>query len=177
MSDRVFPSLPGVIQVGREPFFVTRQHESESGARIAIRKRTSPGYAYTLEVRGLREWLGETDVLFSFFEDHCGAYESFLYVDRKDGITRRVHFVDDRLPLKRQNNPSGGYYTGEVALETVVVPEVSMPHAVQTFTTATRPTPSATWVGTLIYVKDNGSAGVYQGCRQKADGTYEWVAV
>lgn len=117
MSDRYFPTLPGVVQVGRAPFFVNAAKSSDNGRRIVVKKRSAAGFRYTLEVRFLRTMLGEDTTLFDFFAAHSGSAESFLYVDAKDGIARRVQFIADDLGLKWEN---GGVYSGEVELETVV---------------------------------------------------------
>ncbi len=46
------------------------------------------------------------------------------------------------------------------------------------YTTATRPPASAYWVARgLIYVKDPGMPGTYQGCGERSDGGYEWIVV
>jgi hypothetical protein len=45
------------------------------------------------------------------------------------------------------------------------------------YTTATRPTPSVTYVRRLISVIDPGMPEELQYCRQTADGGYEWVIV
>ena len=105
------------MQVARVPFFVNATQSADNGRRLVVKKRAAVGYRYTLEVRGLRPWLEEPRALFDFFEQHAGSFESFLYVDTEDEVTRRVRFVDDDLNLKREN---GGVYTGDFELETVV---------------------------------------------------------
>lgn len=117
MSDRMFPALPGVVFASREPFFDNAVQESQNGRRLVVRKRMDAGYRYVLDVKFLRIDNGEARTMFSFFEDHGGVYESFLYTDPLILAVKRVHFHDDDLLLRKERGP---YYTGEITLETVV---------------------------------------------------------
>lgn len=105
------------MQVARVPFFNNVTQKSDNGRRLVVRKQSAVAWRYTLEVRALRPWLSEPATLFDFFALHCGSYESFLYVDKFDNVSRRVHFVADDLGLHREN---GGVYTGEFELEMVI---------------------------------------------------------
>lgn len=117
MSDRVFPTLPGIVFAGRAPFFVNSTQQADSGRRLVVKKRSQTGFRYTLDVRFLRVPLGEHTTLFEFFASHSGSFESFLFTDPVDSVTRRVRFVDDDLGLTKERGP---YYSGEITLETVV---------------------------------------------------------
>ncbi len=47
----------------------------------------------------------------------------------------------------------------------------------QSYTTASRPTPSATWAGILIRVYDPPDAESIQCCIRKGNGSWSWVIV
>ena len=117
MSNRFFPTLPAAVHTSRASLFVTKTQKTDNGRRLSVKKRAAPGYRYTISV-SLRSWLSEERDLFQFFESHSGSYESFLYIDPQDGVTRRVTFTDDELPLDYER---GGVWTGSFDLETVVL--------------------------------------------------------
>lgn len=116
MSNSYFPtSLPGLHFAGRTTFYVNQTQLADSGARLVIRKYS--GYRYRYTIRFLRSAQSEHSTLNTFFETHCGTFESFLLTDPVDSVSRRVRFVDDDLILDKQ--PGAAYYTGELELETV----------------------------------------------------------
>lgn len=48
---------------------------------------------------------------------------------------------------------------------------------IESFTTAAKPAPDVTRINRFIMVKDPGQPASLQWCREKADGTFEWVAL
>ena len=116
MSNAYFPTFATTRVESRTPFFDTSTQKGQTGTRFAIRRR-EVGYRYVLALE-LRAWLSEHTTMSGFFEAHGGSYESFLYVDPMDGVTRRVVFTDDALDLRFE---PGGLWSGTVELETVVV--------------------------------------------------------
>lgn len=117
MSDRFFPTLLVSTLEARTPFVRTKTQETDSGRRLSVKKRTTPGYRYTISVQ-LCPWLNEPRDLFQFFEEHAGSYESFLYTDPCDSVVRRVRFTDDELDVTHEG---GGLYSGTIELETVII--------------------------------------------------------
>jgi hypothetical protein len=49
--------------------------------------------------------------------------------------------------------------------------------AVEQYTTASRPAPSASMDGIVIRLKDTGAAEVLQVCLSSADGSFHWVDI
>ena len=109
MSTLLFPTLPGLdIAVKRSEVFATSVQVSASGVEARATWWSTPRYTYDLTFNFLRQanfsaltYLDEMNVLLKFFEVHKGQFESFLFVDPLDGLTRRVRFAQDHLDLEQ----------------------------------------------------------------------------
>ena len=117
MSNAVFPDLVTEMALPREPIYDTNILPSPGGGET----RSSWGavrYRYTLDVT-LRQYgaFTEAATLLAFFDQHRGAWDSFLFNDPFDGTQRRVRFEQDRLPLTRF---ATGVWTATFSLISVI---------------------------------------------------------
>ena len=111
MSDLVFPTLPGMdTKVEREEVYAAVVHTASSGKEQRGRFQTTPRYRYTLTFSLLRDSvaapsphqaLSETAVVKSFFDQHYGQWDSFLFNDPIDSVQRRVRFASDSLTYEQ----------------------------------------------------------------------------
>lgn len=87
MSNSVFPDLPGLkIEIKRTPIWKTLKQESASGRVVTAALMTYPLRRYGLSFEFLRSGGGYTELqqVEAFFNQHKGAYESFLFNDPDD---------------------------------------------------------------------------------------------
>jgi hypothetical protein len=91
----------------REPFFATKIQEARSGKELATAWWSLPKYRYTIQVGFLREAAGrvysyaELSTLTSFFEAQKGSFDTFSFVDPKDGTVRTCRFEEDGMVFER----------------------------------------------------------------------------
>lgn len=119
MSSSLFPTLAGAqLDVERTPIYSTTVQTEASGRELRAAWMTAARYRYRIPYDFLRQDAAgdEAATLLAFFDAHKGSYESFLFTDPYDGVTRRVRFAADELPLQRR---LGRVWRGEVELLSV----------------------------------------------------------
>ena len=126
MSNLTFPSLP-IIEGDRvrAGFYDTTVHTTESGREVRQSWASMPRYRFqiTFTVRDFEPapdgWgvYSEREVIEHFFDVHRGRWDSFLFQDDKDGVTRRVRFDTDELEFR---DVGGGVYEVDVELVSVL---------------------------------------------------------
>jgi hypothetical protein len=126
VSNSTFPALP-LLQRGweRTPFRRVDTFDTPSGVEQRSVRQTEARYRYSLRyivresVPAPAPWqaYSERAALQKLFDDHVGSWDSFLYPDPVDGVSRRVRFEEDELPM-RQLVP--GVYEVDVDLVSVI---------------------------------------------------------
>lgn len=106
---------PGLdIKIGREPVFAAVKIQT-AASKVELRSiwESLPRYKYKVTINFVRETIGEAQILMNFFEDRQGEYDSFLFVDPYDSITRRVRFDVEGISMERisLNTAAGGGVT------------------------------------------------------------------
>lgn len=84
MSASVFPALPGIkFPLRRTPSWSTSRRRTASGRRFATTYWTYPIWVYSLGFEFLRSDAAnaEFESLAGFFNQHYGAWDSFLFTD------------------------------------------------------------------------------------------------
>lgn len=120
MSQRVFPSLPGLqLDVKRTPMHRTKIVESVAGKEYRWRQMTTPRYTYRLSFEFLRDGKSgydELKPLMGFFNLVGGSYDSWLFVDPDDFKATAEQFgVGDGVTTKFQLTRQRGGYVEPVA--------------------------------------------------------------
>ncbi len=97
MSNDLYPTLPGITwPLRRTPVWKTTIKSSPSAREWRSKAQVYPRYRVAVQYAFLRWRLDEFQQLFGFFNDHAGAFDSFLFSDRDDNTaTAQVIGVGD----------------------------------------------------------------------------------
>jgi hypothetical protein len=125
MSSSVWPVLPGVIQ--EEPEQLERAvtvHTMASGKEYRTSWGTAPRYRFTLRGTVRKNFAApapwaassEAAIVRKFYDDHGGAFDSFLFNDALTGTQYRVRF-DGPPRLRRLTS---AVYEAEIVLVSVI---------------------------------------------------------
>lgn len=107
MSALVFPVLPGWdVKKNADPSYATRVYTSVSGQEQRVSWYPAPRIKYTVMCNTLSTTraapapfgtYSEIGVLRYFHDVHRGSWDSFVFVDPYDGVSRQVRFESDEL--------------------------------------------------------------------------------